>query len=118
MTAAPKNSLNHCEGILSDFLTTMAELSAARAAEADTPDVADAPAVVPLLLSQFDVIAELKSNSPSEGALAADDYDRRLQAQQYVSGGAAAISVLTEPSRFGGSLEHLAEVVDAVPDTP
>jgi indole-3-glycerol phosphate synthase len=31
-----------------------------------------------------------------------------------VQGGAAAISVLTEPSRFDGSLEHLAEVVRAV----
>ena len=33
-------------------------------------------------------------------------------------GGAAAISVLTEPSRFDGSLEHLEEVVAAVPGTP
>ena len=118
MTAAPKSFSIHCERTLSDFLTTMAESSAARAAEADTPDFADAPAVVPLSLSQFDIIAELKSDSPSEGSLAADDYDRRVQAQLSVSGGAAAISVLTEPSRFGGSLEHLAEVVDAVPDTP
>ena len=103
---------------MSDFLQNMAELSAARAAEADAPDIESAPPVVPLVLSQFDVIAELKSHSPAEGALEQQDYDRRSQAQQYVSGGAAAISVLTEPSRFAGSLEHLEEVVDAVPNTP
>ena len=34
------------------------------------------------------------------------------------AGGAAAISVLTEPSRFDGSLEHLEEVAAAVPGTP
>ena len=77
-----------------------------------------AQSVVPLKLTQFDVIAEIKSHSPSEGLLAADNLDRSEQARHYVSGGAAAISVLTEPSRFGGSLDHLKEVVAAVPDTP
>ena len=33
---------------------------------------------------------------------------------RYVEGGAAAISVLTEPSRFGGDMSHLREVVTAV----
>ena len=36
----------------------------------------------------------------------------------YADGGATAISVLTEPSRFDGSIEHLAEVVSAVPNVP
>ena len=36
------------------------------------------------------------------------------RAQSYESAGAAAISVLTEPTRFGGSMEHLSAVVDAV----
>jgi indole-3-glycerol phosphate synthase len=73
---------------------------------------------VPLVLGQFDVIAEIKDRSPAEGALAGADSDRCAQARRYASGGAAAISVLTEPSRFAGSLEHLQAVVNAVPDTP
>jgi indole-3-glycerol phosphate synthase len=43
---------------------------------------------------------------------------RAERARQYVDGGAAAISVLTEPSRFAGTLTHLREVVAAVPGTP
>ena len=43
---------------------------------------------------------------------------RATRARQYVDGGAAAISVLTEPSRFDGSLEHLEEVAAAVSGTP
>ncbi|MGI9200431.1 MAG: indole-3-glycerol phosphate synthase TrpC [Woeseiaceae bacterium] len=103
---------------MSDFLKTMAEHSAERAAQAKVPDGSSVQAAVPLQLSQFDVIAEIKSHSPSEGELAGEDLDRTTQARQYVSGGAAAISVLTEPSRFAGSLEHLKEVAAAVPDTP
>jgi indole-3-glycerol phosphate synthase len=55
------------------------------------------------------VIAELKRSSPSKGALnlALSAPDR---AREYVSGGAAALSVLTEPSEFGGALEDLVEV--------
>ena len=44
--------------------------------------------------------------------------DRATRARQYVDGGAAAISVLTEPSRFDGSLEHLDDVAAAVNGTP
>ena len=73
---------------------------------------------MPLNLGAFDVIAEIKNRSPAEGELTARGVDRVDRAQQYVEGGAAAISVLTEPSRFDGSLEHLAEVAAAVPGTP
>lgn len=103
---------------MSDFLKNMAELSAQRAAQLVVPNLASAKPVVPLRLTQFDVIAELKDHSPAEGALAGKGHDRKAQAARYVSGGAAAISVLTEPSRFAGSLAHLEEVVAAVPDTP
>ena len=105
---------------MSDFLDNMAANSAERASKARVSDVevASAPPVVPLSLSQFDVIAEIKEQSPAEGALAAADHDRSQQAQQYVQGGAAAISVLTEPSRFAGELQHLREVAAAVPNTP
>ena len=62
------------------------------------------------------VIAECKRRSPSRGVLAAD-YDAVALATQYSRGGAAAISVLTEPTFFDGSLEHLTAVRAAV-DTP
>jgi indole-3-glycerol phosphate synthase len=45
----------------------------------------------------------------------AADYDPVAIARQYHAAGAAAISVLTEPTFFDGSLEHLAAVRDAVP---
>lgn len=59
------------------------------------------------------VIAEIKRASPSKGAIA-PALDARTQARAYEAGGAAAISVLTEPSEFGGSLEDLTDVADAV----
>ena len=103
---------------MSDFLKTMASLSAERAALAAVTDVSAAKPVVPLALGQFDIIAEIKDHSPAEGALASADRDRVAQAQRYTLGGAAAISVLTEPTRFAGTLQHLQEVVAATPDTP
>jgi indole-3-glycerol phosphate synthase len=105
---------------MNDFLATMAAASAARAAQAD-PALATArfdKPVVPLALGGFDVIAEIKDRSPAEGELAADGEDRAERARHYAAGGAAAISVLTEPSRFGGALDHLEEVAAAVPRTP
>jgi len=59
------------------------------------------------------VIAEVKRASPSKGALAAIA-DPAALAVDYEAGGARIISVLTEPRRFGGSLEDLAAVRDAV----
>jgi indole-3-glycerol phosphate synthase len=55
------------------------------------------------------VIAEVKRSSPSKGALAAIA-DPAALAADYENGGAAAISVLTERQRFGGSLQDLKEV--------
>jgi indole-3-glycerol phosphate synthase len=55
------------------------------------------------------VIAEIKRASPSKGDLAID-LDASAQARAYVAGGAAAVSVLTEPERFKGSLRDLADV--------
>ena len=52
------------------------------------------------------VIAEIKRASPSKGDLA-PDLDARAQARAYATGGAAGISVLTEPERFKGSLDDL-----------
>ena len=71
--------------------------------------VCAAPTAPRLKLSPegFDIIAECKLASPSAGDLSQHtaDIDRRVQA--YAHGGACAVSVLTEPTRFGGSLEHL-----------
>jgi indole-3-glycerol phosphate synthase len=60
-------------------------------------------------VGRFNVIAECKRRSPSKGVLA-QDYDPVAIASRYERGGAAAISVLTEPTFFDGSLEHLIAV--------
>ncbi|MEX2496619.1 MAG: indole-3-glycerol-phosphate synthase [Woeseia sp.] len=99
-----------------DFLKTMAEGSAQRAAAIRRTFAArdfDLP-ILPLNPSEFDLIAEIKDSSPSEGQLATHAAGRADRALQYVQGGATAISVLTEPSRFGGELGHLREVANAV----
>lgn len=62
---------------------------------------------------RVNVIAECKRRSPSRGVLAAE-YDPVAIARQYEAGGAAAISVLTEPTFFDGALDHLAAVRTAV----
>jgi indole-3-glycerol phosphate synthase len=104
---------------MSDFLKTMAATSAERAAE--LPEFSsrdfDRP-IVRLEADGFGIIAEIKDRSPAEGDLASAGSDRSQRGRQYAEGGAAAISVLTEPTRFAGSLEHLEEVARAVPSTP
>jgi indole-3-glycerol phosphate synthase len=59
------------------------------------------------------IIAEVKRKSPSKGwineRISADD-----QARAYAAGGAAAISVLTEPDHFDGSVADLERVAAAV----
>ena len=56
----------------------------------------------------FDLIAELKLRSPAVGQLrAAAQEDPAKRALRYAEAGAAAVSVLTEPSRFDGSMAHL-----------
>lgn len=59
------------------------------------------------------VIAELKRASPSRGLLR-QHYRRREIAQGYVTGGASAVSVLTEEHYFLGSTQDLTEVRQAV----
>lgn len=59
------------------------------------------------------VIAEVKRASPSRGPLA-EIPDPALLAGRYETGGASAISVLTEGRRFGGSLADLEAVRAAV----
>jgi indole-3-glycerol phosphate synthase len=65
------------------------------------------------LTNRVNVIAECKRRSPSKGVLAAE-YDPVRIARRYEEGGAAAISVLTEPTFFDGALEHLTAVRSSV----
>src|SRR5688572_28574147 len=87
----------------------------ARAAESDAKLARRAERAArppPLELNEFDVIAELKLRSPAAGRLAAASFDKGAQLHAYARGGAAAVSVLTEPTEFKGELAHL---VDAAP---
>lgn len=59
------------------------------------------------------IIAECKRRSPSRGILRSD-YDAPAHARGYAAAGAAAISVLTEPTFFDGSLDDLQRVREAV----
>ena len=59
------------------------------------------------------VIAEIKRSSPSKGPLA-PEISPALLAQDYQTAGTAAISVLTEPTGFGGSDDDLIQVLGAV----
>ena len=107
-----------------DFLQGMAAASrmrcdAARAVVSEAALLATARAA-PLppalkLTGRFDLIAEMKLRSPAVGQLkAAADNDIGQRVTAYAEGGAAAVSVLTEPSRFDGHLEHLRQAAAAL----
>lgn len=81
----------------------------AKAAKRDRP----IDGVAALRRDAVTVIAEVKRSSPSRGELAAIT-DPAALAHAYESGGAAAISVLTERRRFNGSLDDLEAVRRAV----
>ncbi|HEX4023968.1 MAG TPA: indole-3-glycerol-phosphate synthase [Steroidobacteraceae bacterium] len=113
-----------------DFLEQMASASRERVARArqacpeqSLMDRARSTSPAPTLrLSTrgFDLIAELKRRSPVLGVLAGEDGDEdasegvRARVCGYAEAGAAAVSVLTEPSRFDGTLEHLQQSVQAL----
>ena len=109
---------------MSGFLDAMASSSAARVAQALRQEPKEAlerraraaPPSPPLRLSPsgFDVIAELKLRSPAAGRLSDETQDWPGRVAAYARGGAAAVSVLTEPSRFDGSLEHLRRAAEVL----
>jgi indole-3-glycerol phosphate synthase len=77
---------------------------------------ADGPLALEGALSdaaRLNVIAECKRRSPSKGVLR-ESYDPGAIARAYEAAGAAAISVLTEPTFFDGSLDDLRAVRNAV----
>jgi indole-3-glycerol phosphate synthase len=59
------------------------------------------------------LLAEVKRRSPSKGAIA-ESLDAVAQASAYAAGGAAAVSILTEPVHFGGSVDDLRRVAAAL----
>lgn len=98
-----------------EFLAEMAAASNARLqmARQRLPEAAlerqlrALPPPPPLRLTGFDLLAELKLRSPAAGTLAASAGPLRERVTAYAAAGAAAVSVLTEPTRFDGALEHL-----------
>lgn len=109
---------------MSGLLTEMAQASLARLEQARAREseealwarVCDLPAPPVLKLSPegFDVIAECKLHSPSAGDLSSHTSDVESRVKAYAQGGACAVSVLTEPLRFGGTLEHLSRAAEAL----
>lgn len=109
---------------MSEFLSEMVAASAVRARETRSRAVSSglmsrvtsAPPPVAIQLGVgFDVIAEAKLASPSDGRLTTGDGEKVVAlARDYTAGGAAAVSVLTEETRFGGALGHLEAAAAAV----
>lgn len=108
--------------MLSDLLSGALSDAAARRAYRPFGDVESAALSRPPALDalaalapadRVKIIAEVKRSSPSRGALA-EIPDPAALAVSYETGGASAISVLTEGRKFGGSLDDLERVRDAV----
>lgn len=110
----------------SGFLAEMAAASRARvrrltpgprrAALARAASSAPPPPPLRLPVGGFELLAEVKFASPSAGRLAqaAEAEHAARQARRYAAAGAAALSVLTEPTRFAGALTHLGAAARAV----
>jgi indole-3-glycerol phosphate synthase len=111
-----------------DFLAAMADSSRTRveraSAELSPSDLRAralaSPPPVPLTLSSagFDLIAEVKLRSPAAGRLGGMSEDIGARVSAYAAAGAAAISVITEPSRFEGELSHLAQAARLATGVP
>jgi indole-3-glycerol phosphate synthase len=101
------------EGVRADLAVRqeMTPLERLKETAAKAPSPRDVMAA--LSGTEVAVIAEVKRASPSKGALAAIA-DPASLAVDYEAGGARIISVLTEKRRFGGSIEDLAAVREAV----
>jgi indole-3-glycerol phosphate synthase len=107
-----------------DFLQAMAQSSRERVARARSlcseqslrEQALATSAAPPLKLSAlgFDLIAELKLRSPALGSLQQPHENISARVRDYALAGAAAISVLTEPTRFDGELEHLRQAASAL----
>ena len=108
-----------------DFLEQMAESSRERVLAAMSKQshaevlarAKAAPQPPPLMAHSggFDLIAEVKLRSPAAGLLKPSSEENvGSRVTGYATAGAAAISVLTEPSRFDGSMAHLESAASAL----
>ena len=89
--------------------------SSARRSCSDWAEASPPPIALALSPQGFDVIAEVKLRSPAVGQLQGRRRGRaRPACGAYADAGAAAVSVLTEPERFEGSLDHLEQASRAL----
>lgn len=111
--AAPGGTLGR---IIAETRPRVAELKKRRRAlEAGAAERAPAPSLEQALRRpDVAIIAEVKRRSPSAGEINAA-LSPAQRAAAYSAGGAAAISVLTEPRHFGGSADDLLAVRAAAP---
>jgi len=108
-------------GVLDEIIVGVREDLAEREASLPLSLLMDAVAQLPptrdpmprFRAPELAVIAEVKRSSPSKGALA-EIPDPAALASEYEAGGAAAVSVLTERRRFGGTLDDLVAVRSTV----
>ena len=115
------------QGFLKAVLASQAEIIAASRsrisettvrsdAEQTAPRASFSQAMAKSTAQEAGIISEIKKASPSKGDIRAD-LDPKAFADAYTEGGAAAISVLTEPRFFKGSLADL-EAAREVTDLP
>ena len=90
-------------------------LAEMQAEAATTPPPRDFIAALRQACGRPALIAEIKRRSPSRGLLVAD-FDPLRLARIYADNGATAISVLTDETYFGGSLDHLRAVAAQMQD--
>ena len=124
--SAPAHPAPHGADLLATIVAATRRIVAVSEAEEPMAELADLAAAMPSRAGRFqaalsrtdriNLIAECKRRSPSKGVLRAE-YDPVAIATAYAAAGAAAISVLTEPTFFDGSLEHL-DAVRAAVDVP
>lgn len=103
---------------MNNFITSMKESVISRVSTIKIP-----PHRAPSNLNFLDafqenptIIAEIKLSSPSAGPIYPGALDVPAIANSYLSNGAAALSILTEPLYFNGSIDYIRQVREAYPD--
>jgi indole-3-glycerol phosphate synthase len=96
------------EGVEADLARRKREMPAERLAEGLGPVRRSRPFSEALVAEGISLIAEMKRSSPSKGAIRPGASVSDV-VSAYQRAGARAVSVLTEPNWFGGSLDDLVE---------